>query len=43
MGNNIYRVQSDAQAMYDRHQRDLLPRVSKSVIGNMTHTSLLEK
>ncbi|CAF3696728.1 unnamed protein product [Rotaria sordida] len=43
MGNNIYKVQSDAQAMFDRHQRDLLPRVSKNIIGNITHTSVLEK
>ncbi|CAF2141597.1 unnamed protein product [Rotaria magnacalcarata] len=43
MGNNIYKVQSDAQAMFDRHQRDLLPKVSRNIIGNMTHTSMLEK
>ena len=29
--------------MFERHQRDLLPKVSKNVIGNMTHTSILEK
>ncbi|CAF3932756.1 unnamed protein product [Adineta steineri] len=43
MGNNSYKVQSDAQAMFDRHQRDLLPKVSKNIIGNITHTSILEK
>jgi hypothetical protein len=43
MGNNTYKVQSDAQAMFDRHQRDLLPKVSKNIIGNITHTSILEK
>ncbi|CAF4543451.1 unnamed protein product, partial [Rotaria sp. Silwood2] len=43
MGNNTYRVQSDAQAMFDRYQRDLLPKVSKNIIGNITHTSILEK
>lgn len=43
MGDNTYQVQSDAQAMFDRHQRDLLPKVNKSIIGNMTHTSTLEK
>jgi hypothetical protein len=43
MGNNIYKIQSDAQAMFDRHQRDLLPKVNKSILGNITHTSILEK
>ncbi|CAF4592416.1 unnamed protein product [Rotaria sp. Silwood1] len=43
IGNNTYRIQSDAQAMFDRYQRDLLPKVSKNIIGNITHTSILEK
>ncbi|CAF1622622.1 unnamed protein product, partial [Adineta ricciae] len=43
VGNNTYQVQSDAQAMFDRHQRDLLPKVSRNVLGNMTQTSILEK
>jgi len=43
MGNNHYKVQSDAQAMFDRYQRDVLPKVSRTVLGNLTHTSILEK
>jgi hypothetical protein len=43
MGDNTYKIQSDAQAMLDRYQRDLLPKVNKNVIGNMTQTSILEK
>lgn len=43
MGNNQYKVQSDAQAMFDRYQRDVLPKVSRTVLGNLTQTSILEK